>query len=796
MATDTSSTHLPRNVCELIGVVCRIVWCADDSSHVIAKLYDGTAVKGGIDGDGLELDTAYRFLGRWEEHPQHGRQFAFSTFVRDTPLDTNGIIKYLADECPGVGKKRAADLALIFGASAVEMVRTRPDKIAASGILNHDQAVAASAALAKLAAFERTKIDLFGLFTGRGFHGKLVPAAIRKWGAKAATIVRRDPFKLLTARLPSAGFRRCDKLYLDLGNPAHRLKRQMFVIWNALRSDSNGHTWIEAKSAARDIEATIGRTLARPKRAMQLGKRVKWLASWKDERGVVWLAEAEKARAEWRVSESVRRLNAATPDDCQCQWPTAGFKNLTPHQADSIASMLVKPLVILAGSPGTGKTFSAASVIRQLAEQYGTSSILVCAPTGKASVRITDALRNYQIKIEATTIHRALGIGRNGHDGQGWGFIHNLYSPLQHKFVVVDETSMIDTSLLADLLEACGDGTHVLLIGDPHQLPPVGHGAPLRDLLASGAVPSATLTEIQRNAGRIVHACAAIKDGRQFEVSPRFDPEHGENLRHIETATEEQTVETLLRLLAQFRNGGKYDAIWQVQVIVAVNAKSKLARLALNKVLQGALNPNGITVTGNPFRVDDKLICLKNQVAGLVQLKFGFDSRATDSDSFEPEQDFAGSGDREEFIANGEIGRVLAVSAKKTIVRFVSPDRTICIKHGKVNAAADATDDGASKNVDDEVSTRGPGCDYDLAYAVTGHKMQGSEAQVILIPVDSYAGAKRIACREWWYTAISRARQLCVLVGNRNIVDAGCRKVSLARRKTFLTELLKGGTPT
>ena len=217
----------------------------------------------------------------------------------------------------------------------------------------------------------------------------------------------------------------------------------------------------------------------------------------------------------------------------------------------------------------------------------------MCAPTGKAAVRITLALRQYGIAIEATTIHRALEIDRNGHDGNGWGFKRNLYNPLEKRFVIVDEFSMCDTPIVADLLEACGDGCHVLIIGDPYQLPPVGHGAPLRDLIASGRDPRCPeLTEIQRNAGQIVHACRANqRRAPRFETTNKVRPAAGLNLKFVETDCEADTVATLLSCWPTSKAGSKLGVVWEVQVRCTVNEKSKLAETVERGVTDRTATP-------------------------------------------------------------------------------------------------------------------------------------------------------------------------------------------------------------
>src|SRR5262249_12119937 len=164
--------------------------------------------------------------------------------VKDTPHGHAGVVKYLMDEAPNVGRRRADQLWDAFGPEAVAVLRSDPRRVVPAGILTESAAREASEALAGAAALERTKIDLVGPFAGRGFPGKLIQACIDEWGARAAESIRRDPFTLLTKDMPGCGFKRCDRLYIDLGGRPDRLKRQMLCAWNALREDGTGDTWI------------------------------------------------------------------------------------------------------------------------------------------------------------------------------------------------------------------------------------------------------------------------------------------------------------------------------------------------------------------------------------------------------------------------------------------------------------------------------------------------------------------------------------------------------------------------
>lgn len=467
-------------------------------------------------------------------------------------------------------------------------------------------------------------------------------------------------------------------------------------------------------------------------------------------------------------------------------WPEAtGIGDLSDHQREQLANSLRARIGILAGSPGTGKTYTLARLVGRLIELVGPEAIAVCAPTGKAAVRITEALDGYGIRKSASTIHRLLGVGSRT-AGEGWGFVHDENNPLPQKWIIVDESSMIDTDLMASLLRACAKGTHLLLVGDVNQLPPVGHGAPLRDLIAAG-VPCGELTKIERNWGAIVQACADIRDGQKWKTVSELDPDAGANLKLLPATNAAAAVETIVETIRKIRDRGLFDPIWGVQVIVAVNKKSELSRKDLNKRLQGELNPNGARIGSNPFRVGDKIVCLKNSLVPVSQ------------DA--PPDANRDASDGKVFVANGEQGRVVSVAEKLTTVAMDAPKRLIKIPRGTENGdgrqseremAKDARRAANGEADEEEQASTGTGCSWDLAYAISCHKSQGSEFPVVIVALDEYPGARRVCSREWLYTAISRAKQICLLVGKRHIADGMCVQRAITKRKTFLKERIKG----
>lgn len=765
---------------EHVGQVDRVVWSDADQPAVILRLTDGASALGPAAAEQFTRGQLYRFHGRWSDG-KFGPEFKFTTVTLDAPLSRSAVVKYLSDTCRNVGKVTAERLFDKFGQDAVRMLREEPRTVADSGVIGKDQAEEAARDLERFAHLERTRVELFGLFAGRGFPGSLIPRAIATWGVRAPEVIRQDPFRMLVKKLPGCGWKRCDKMYLDLRLNPSAVKRQALAAWAAMKDDRTGSTWLDAKDVVSEVLKAI--PTADPIHALQVLIRAGWARVRRDgdER---YVTLRERADAEQRIADNVRRLMRSPS-----LWPAEilttradGDGLPSEHQGHELRSATAGAVGCFVGGPGTGKTHSLSFLLAQVIAEHGPAAVAVCAPTGKAAVRAGESLRSRKLDIRATTIHQLLEIGRNGHDGDGWGFERNRDNPLDLRFLVVDESSMIDAGLLADLLDAVPDGANVLLVGDPYQLPPVGHGAPLRDLLA-GPVPAGELTETRRNSGAIVRGCADIKAGLPVTFPERvdLDAEDKLNLRLIECGQNESRA-VLEDVLDQVAALG-FDRAWETQVIVPLNDKSDLSRKHLNERLGGLLNPDGRAAKGNPFKVGDKIICLRNtrlKTVVPVAGRFGDPAMAQDAANYQP----AGSSrdpSAEWYTANGEIGRVVAVSERHTVARFGGQDVPLVqITTGKRRPAEG--EDGAEQSA-------GGAADFDHAWAITVHRSQGSEWPCVICPIDD-AGSM-IADGNFWYTGISRARSLCVLIGPRGVFDRQVKRQALVRRRTFLTELLR-----
>lgn len=442
-------------------------------------------------------------------------------------------------------------------------------------------------------------------------------------------------------------------------------------------------------------------------------------------------------------------------------WPALTENPLSAHQVAEITKATSGGnLAILGGSPGTGKTFSAAQIIRAIGEEIGYAHIAIAAPTGKAAVRCNESMGVYNLPVKARTWHSTLKVLTS--DNGGWSFEYGRNKRLPFSVLIGDESSMLDVDMSASIFAARARGTKVLLIGDVNQLPPVGHGAPLRDLIAAG-IPYGELREIRRNSGGIVQACADIRDGRPFACEG--------NLRLVPASGDEDHQDKMVETIHEAAAAFGVDAVWDVQVLTAVNKLGELSRRKLSKMLQNILNPNP-EVASTPFRLGDKVINTANGWYPLEKDPPTWDGIQVNQNG-------------EVYVANGEMGRVIFCEPNRMHVELQNPSRTI-----HVGRRVGAEKDEADGDDDESTSKTNTGCSFELGYAISTHKSQGSQWPVVIVMLDSSGSALRVCSREWLYTAISRAEQCCYLVGQIGVANRYCRNRAIDGRKTFLKERL------
>lgn len=733
---------------------------------------DSFSVKGDADPENLLQGITYRFYGSWgKPKPPWGAPFEFLQLIQEEPHTRTAVVAYLTKYASGIGPVFAGRLWNAYQSRAVSQLRSNPDECADAIGIDRSKARVASKCLVEFAATEDTRLELTSLFDGRGFPKTLVEAVIEKWGIHAPKIIRRDPFTLLVNRLPGCGFDRCDSLYCDLGLPPGRLKRQFAAIWRALKESGSGNTWHPVSVAKQAIEekiSGIGESASKWKRAVVLGVRSKWLASRVDETGQIWIAENRQAQNEKATADNIKRLMLRCPscegtgfslhdDDepsqCDClKWPNVvGIDGLTDHQRAELSKAFTGQVGILTGNPGTGKTTAVALTIKAMLQQDKGITVAVASPTNMAAARVRRELSSHGIysRVTSTTFHKLLGPTRNGRDGSGWGFYHNADRPLELDVLIIDEDSMRDTDISASLLTAIQTGTLVMFLGDTEQLPPVGHGAPLRDFIAAG-LPHGHLSEVLRNKGAIADFCKRIRLGMPLHQPKPVNFSTGDNHYHVPCSTPAAQLQALQKMYQHLAskktlNDTTLDPISDVQTLVAVNAIGELSRKSVNIFIRDILNPNGYCEQGNPFRVGDKIIFTDN-----------CDLQLSDEES-----SVWG-------VSNGEMGIVADVSSKHSVIRLIDANQLV------VSPVF-----GTGKK---------PNGSPELGYAVTVHKSQGSQWRAVFCLTDR--AANRLASRELWNTAASRAVDLLVTIGDLSLIQYQSKRIALSERKTFLKELI------
>lgn len=407
---------------------------------------------------------------------------------------------------------------------------------------------------------------------------------------------------------------------------------------------------------------------------------------------------------------------------------------LTKQQVAALEMVKQNRVSVLTGGPGTGKSTTLLSII-----QWATSQemrITQASPTGKAAKRMIESTG-----YPASTIHSMLGCLYG--DG-GFEFIHNSKNPLNTELLIIDEISMITNDLMCRVLEAINPRrTKLLLVGDAYQLPSVGAGAILRDILSSRVIPHVELDIIHRNSGSIVSACHRIKNGQFYSPAKALDldAESPVNLIHVECSTPEATLAGVEALVCDRMPLRGFDPINDIQVLSPVNTSGILSCKSINDRLRDRLNPDtgGLWNDGDaepyPFRAGDKVICTKNSKV--------------------PE-----AGGKEVSIVNGDIGIIKAVTGKDIIINFSDPDREVTI----------------------------PKKDKHLlhAYCITCHKFQGSESPVIILPL--HKQFNYFISNAWIYTAISRGKKIVITLGDFNTIERAIKNRVPNNRKTKLAE--------
>lgn len=714
---------------ELTGVFAGERYVFQDGTPnrtIIGSLQDGITIKGEASYQSLRVGCEYRFDGQWKTHPKYGKQFVFYSFCQPTPTTRESLIRYIST-CPGIGSVRAGLIVDEFGNDSLETLKRHPENVAQkiSG-LTQDMCQNIAEDLIRREHHENYTIEINTLLGGHGFPKRIYSQIYNDFGTKAAEVIRLNPFILMN--YPGVGFLKADALYLQLGLDPRDLMRQVHYIEFLMTSDSTGSTKIEIKKLRSALEEFIG-SEANFDEALEQGIDIGLFVRRGDFASLFHWADNEEKIADYVHISGTDSIN---------RWPeklvASGGNEPSNHQLEEYKSATKGKLGIIAGSPGTGKTWLVARIIESIKKTDHT--LAVAAPTGKARGRITESLAAQGVNETAATIHSLLQAEIVA--GGGFTFRYNESNRLPFDFVIVDESSMIDNHLLACLLNALRPEAHLLLVGDPDQLSPVGRGAPLRDLIVAG-VPCGKLHEIRRNAGAIVHACASIREEKMFDCHTTDPNDLEKNLVLVKVSQETDPVMKTIREIVERENVTSND----VQVVVATNEKSPVSRKILNKHLCEFFNPCDRDEKRR-FEIYDKVICLAN----------GNAETANNQGQIR--------------VANGDVG-FIENDFKECYHVDINDNIAVVPKHGDTWSAYN----------------------FDFGYSITVHKSQGSEWPVVIIILDASFAAGMICDRHWIYTAISRARNRCYILGSESQVKAMIKKSKMWERETTLVERIR-----
>ncbi len=707
----------------LEGTVERLTFQNEENGYTVAKLvpagksYEVTVV-GPLTG--VQVGESVRLRGLWTSHPKYGRQFEVRSYTVRLPATVEGLRKYLGSGLiKGVGPVNAGRIVDYFGLKTLEVIEREPQR------LREVPGVGAKRTARITAAWKEQKQikEIMIFLQGHGVSTGLAVKIYKKYGDEAIATVRQNPYRL-AQDIWGIGFKTADKIARELGIAADAPERLRAGLRHALGGFSDdGHCFAEREALLTAAVELL--EVDREACAAQLDVLLRMEELLLDEEAIYL---PPFFYAEQGVANKLHQLLTHPRDRLalfqQLDWESAfawldgrNAFTLAPQQREAVRMALTEKVSVLTGGPGTGKTTITTAII-QLLHAKG-KRVLLAAPTGRAAKRLSETTG-----VEAKTLHRLLEFSPSA----GNLFLRDQENPLDADLIIVDEASMIDILLMNHLVKALEAGVHLLLVGDVDQLPSVGPGNVLRDLIESGAIPVTRLETIFRQAedSYIVVNAHRINEGEL----PVFEGARDFFLFRFGEA--EQAADWVLDIVAERipRKFG-YEPETEIQVLSPLH-RGAAGVSELNRRLQARLNPPAAGRDEYPtgqriFRVGDRVMQIRNDY------------------------------DRQVF--NGDMGRVTAVDLEESLLTVNFEGLAVGYEFTQLDELVHA-------------------------YAVSIHKSQGSEFPAVVVPIltQHYVMLQR----NLLYTAVTRARELVVLVGDYRAIAIAVHNDRIAQRNTRL----------
>jgi exodeoxyribonuclease V alpha subunit len=725
----------------LAGTLERIVFRNQETHYTVARLAPDTngrlfreelvTLVGVLAG--VNVGELMEVTGEWETHPQHGRHLRVSSYVTHTPVTAAGLRRYLGSGVmKGIGPKTAERIVEHFGDETLVIIELEPER------LEEIKGISASkrAQIVSGWAEQREIRDVMLFLQEYGVSPSLGTKIYRQYGKQSINIIRNNPY-LLERDIRGVGFRTADALAVQLGLPRDGVPRFMTGIKHVLSESANsdGHCYLSREElltrAARLLE--VSPEPLEPALEQLLAEREAFA-----EDDHIYLAPffyAENGTAH-RLRLMLKAPSSLPPVGDHA-W-TATFAeleqkhsiHLAERQKEAVRTAYSSKVCVLTGGPGVGKTTAIRALLDML-DARGISYALA-APTGRAAKRMAEATGR-----SSRTLHRLLEFQPGNHD-----FAYNERRLLPQQFVIVDEASMLDVLLAYHLVKALRPETSLLLVGDADQLPSVGPGSVFADIIAGETVPTVRLTELFRQARE--SAIIVTAHGVRTGVVPSLQANPASDFFFLREE-DPVAVQRLITDLVARRLPAHYglNATRDIQVLSPMY-RGPAGVVALNEVLQARLNPTAVaaslTYGDHTFRAGDKVMSVRNNY------------------------DKGPSG-----IFNGDLGTVVAILPETG------------------QAQIEFTDESGVYTVSYETHELD---ELALAYACSIHRAQGSEYPCVVMPLVSQHNL--LLQRNLLYTAITRARKLCVLVGDPRALRRTVENDAVANRNTGLAERLLG----